>query len=72
MKKRSRISIVRPCSSQDIRAVGPGLAAAHALAGHDNEARGDAEKLKSFAPNLSTDLLIEQFGRHKTSRCIKV
>jgi len=45
-----------------------GLAAAHALAGHDNEARGDAEKLKSFAPNLSTDLLIEQFGRHKTSR----
>jgi TolB-like protein/Tfp pilus assembly protein PilF len=45
-----------------------GLAAAHALAGNAEEARKCAEKLKGFAPNLSEEALIKQYGRHDTSR----
>jgi TolB-like protein/DNA-binding SARP family transcriptional activator/Tfp pilus assembly protein PilF len=45
-----------------------GLVAAHALAGRNEEARRYAEKLKAFAPNLTGDALIRQFGRHDKAR----
>jgi DNA-binding SARP family transcriptional activator/TolB-like protein len=45
-----------------------GLAAAHALAGKPDEARRIAEKLKSFAPNLSDAAVARQFGRHDGSK----
>src|SRR5262245_13627995 len=40
-----------------------GLAAAHALAGDLAEAHSSVEKLKSMQPELSTDRLVERFGR---------
>jgi TolB-like protein/Tfp pilus assembly protein PilF len=40
-----------------------GLAAAHALAGRMDEARGYARRLIALQPHLGTDALIEQFGR---------
>jgi TolB-like protein/Flp pilus assembly protein TadD len=45
-----------------------GLAAAHALAGRIEEARGYAKKLIALQPHLGTDALIEQFGRTAGSR----
>src|SRR5437763_10219373 len=45
-----------------------GLVAAHALAGHRAEAQHHAERLKSFAPMLSADGLVKQYGRQDTSR----
>jgi len=45
-----------------------GLVAAQALAGHEEEARHYAEKLKAFSPDLTADGLIKQYGRHDTSR----
>jgi DNA-binding SARP family transcriptional activator/TolB-like protein/Tfp pilus assembly protein PilF len=45
-----------------------GLAAAHALAGRSDAARSDAAKLKTFAPTLDAQALVERFGRHKTAR----
>lgn len=45
-----------------------GLAAAHALAGRTSEARGDVERLKTFAPTLDAQALLDRFGRHKASR----
>jgi tetratricopeptide (TPR) repeat protein len=45
-----------------------GLVAAHALAGHDSEARDYTEKLKALSPNLSADALVRQYGRHDGSR----
>jgi TolB-like protein/Tfp pilus assembly protein PilF len=45
-----------------------GLVAAHALAGHDSEARGYTQKLKTLSPNLSADALVLQYGRHDGSR----
>jgi TolB-like protein/Tfp pilus assembly protein PilF len=47
-----------------------GLAAAHALAGRGDEAQGYAEKLKAFAPSLSAERLINQFGRNESSRLV--
>jgi DNA-binding SARP family transcriptional activator/TolB-like protein len=44
-----------------------GLAAAHALAGHSDEARGDVEKLRTFAPTLNAQAMLDRFGRHKES-----
>jgi TolB-like protein/DNA-binding SARP family transcriptional activator/Tfp pilus assembly protein PilF len=44
-----------------------GLVAAYALAGHDEEARESAKRLKTFSPNLSEDGLVKQYGRHDTS-----
>jgi TolB-like protein/Tfp pilus assembly protein PilF len=45
-----------------------GLVAANALAGHDSEVRGYAEKLKTFSPNASGDALVQRYGRHDNSR----
>jgi len=45
-----------------------GLAATHALAGHDAQAAAYAEKLRGFQPNLDTAALIKQFGRSEASR----
>jgi TolB-like protein/DNA-binding SARP family transcriptional activator/Tfp pilus assembly protein PilF len=45
-----------------------GLVAAHALAGHQDEARRYAEKLMSFSPDLTADGLVKQYGRHDSSR----
>jgi len=45
-----------------------GLAAAYALIGRMEEARNCAEKLKALMPGLSSDRLIEQFGRNADSR----
>ena len=45
-----------------------GLAAAQALTGRGAEARFIAEKLRSLAPALDTQHLIDQFGRQKNSR----
>ena len=45
-----------------------GLVAAHALAGNREEAQRYAERLKSFAPMLSADGLVKQYGRQDTSR----
>jgi len=40
----------------------------YALEGRNEEARRYAEKLKAFAPNLTDDELIRQFGRHDRAR----
>jgi tetratricopeptide (TPR) repeat protein len=45
-----------------------GLAAAYALAGRNADAQDSVGRLKSLAPTLSTEALVRQFGRHKTSR----
>jgi TolB-like protein/Tfp pilus assembly protein PilF len=45
-----------------------GLVAAHALAGHEEEAHRCAEKLMEFSPNLTADGLVKQYGRHDASR----
>ncbi len=45
-----------------------GLVAAYALAGNPEEARRFAEKLKTFAPDLTNEALTRQFGRHNGSR----
>jgi tetratricopeptide (TPR) repeat protein len=45
-----------------------GLVAAHALAGHEAEAHRYAEKLMAFAPDLTADALVKQYGRHDSSR----
>jgi DNA-binding SARP family transcriptional activator/TolB-like protein len=45
-----------------------GLVAAYALAGEPDEARRIAERLKTFAPELSEDALTRQYGRANGSR----
>jgi DNA-binding SARP family transcriptional activator/TolB-like protein len=45
-----------------------GLVAAYALAGDPAEARHVAEKLKTFAPDLSDEALVRQYGRADGSR----
>ena len=45
-----------------------GLAAAHALAGRMEEARGYARKLMALQPQLGPDALVKQFGRTEGSR----
>jgi TolB-like protein/DNA-binding SARP family transcriptional activator/Tfp pilus assembly protein PilF len=40
-----------------------GLAAAEALSGHIEEARGHLDRLKSLTPHLTSDQLLDRFGR---------
>jgi len=42
-----------------------GLAAANAISGHIDEARGNLDRLKSLTPSLTTEQLLERFGRRK-------
>jgi tetratricopeptide (TPR) repeat protein len=42
-----------------------GLAAANAISGHVEEARGNLDKLRSLTPSLTTEQLLERFGRRK-------
>jgi tetratricopeptide (TPR) repeat protein len=44
-----------------------GLVAAHALAGHSDDAQRYAAKLKSFSPNLNADGLVKQYGGRQDS-----
>ena len=45
-----------------------GLVAAHALAGHEDDVRRYAAKLKTFAPTLNADGLVRQYGHQDTSQ----
>jgi tetratricopeptide (TPR) repeat protein len=42
-----------------------GLAAANAISGHIDEARSNLDRLKSLTPSLTTEQLLERFGRRK-------
>ena len=45
-----------------------GLAAAEALSGQRKDARDALQKLKTFSPGLNDEALMQQYGRHDSSR----